>query len=214
MFLIPSRTQWRAWSLPSKLTAIGALLAFVSFGWYAVEKLYHLSPWSPRMATESGQRELSRRFEMIERALLARQTIIGTADSTLAQWMDISALNAWYDIGWAIVLTDGRIVRISNLTSSLSGQPQRVNWDTVKVIESNPTYVRIGLPEVKYLGIETPFYTTIRVEKNMSSPISLPPWKKDLSEKPGTPVKMELGAFGSDERGVLLLIGLRSSSSR
>ena len=39
MSLWPSRSQWRVWSLPSKLTAIGTLLAIVSLALYSVDVL-------------------------------------------------------------------------------------------------------------------------------------------------------------------------------
>ncbi len=38
MWLIPSRGQWRQWSLPSRLTAIGTLVGVVSLGLYLAEK--------------------------------------------------------------------------------------------------------------------------------------------------------------------------------
>lgn len=38
MYLIPTKEQWRRWSLPSKLTAIGAYLAIVMFILYFVDK--------------------------------------------------------------------------------------------------------------------------------------------------------------------------------
>jgi hypothetical protein len=40
--LWPSRRQWKSWSLPSKLTAIGTLLGVISLGLYAVEKSFHV----------------------------------------------------------------------------------------------------------------------------------------------------------------------------
>lgn len=127
----------------------------------------------------------------------------------IAEWMDIPALNAWYDIGWAIILTDGRVVKISNPTSSGSNGAPKVNWNTVRVFENTPTYVKIGLPEVKFPEVPVPFYTTIQVDKKGSGPILPPPWKRPMPEKASTPVQMELGAFGSDERGILFLMGLR-----
>ncbi|EJG1646726.1 hypothetical protein ABV436_000436 [Vibrio parahaemolyticus] len=38
--LIPSKQQWKAWSLPSKLTAIGTLVGVLSFCFYVFEKGY------------------------------------------------------------------------------------------------------------------------------------------------------------------------------
>lgn len=45
MSLIPSRSQWHAWSLPSKLTAIGTFLAIASLGLYGLEKSVHVKDW-------------------------------------------------------------------------------------------------------------------------------------------------------------------------
>lgn len=42
MWLIPSRGQWKQWSLPSKLTAIGALVGVLSLGLYVAEKSFGL----------------------------------------------------------------------------------------------------------------------------------------------------------------------------
>ena len=42
MTLWPNKKQWKAWSLPSKLTAIGALIGFVSLGLYITEKSFDL----------------------------------------------------------------------------------------------------------------------------------------------------------------------------
>ena len=42
MTLWPKKKQWNDWSLPSKLTAIGTLLGFLSLGVYLVEKTYKL----------------------------------------------------------------------------------------------------------------------------------------------------------------------------
>lgn len=36
-----SKKQWRNWSLPSKLTAIGAVLSAVSLGLYIIEKTFN-----------------------------------------------------------------------------------------------------------------------------------------------------------------------------
>ena len=38
--MIPSREQWTNWSLPSKLTAIGALVGVLSLGFYLAEKSF------------------------------------------------------------------------------------------------------------------------------------------------------------------------------
>lgn len=38
MLLIPSRSQWKDWSLPNKLTAIGTLVGVLSLGLYLGEK--------------------------------------------------------------------------------------------------------------------------------------------------------------------------------
>ncbi len=41
--MIPTKKQWKSWSLPSKLTAIGTLVGILSFGAYLFEKVYGLS---------------------------------------------------------------------------------------------------------------------------------------------------------------------------
>jgi hypothetical protein len=43
MSLWPSKQQWRQWSLPSKLTAIGALVGALSLGLYGIEKAFQLT---------------------------------------------------------------------------------------------------------------------------------------------------------------------------
>ena len=40
MSLIPTKKQWQAWSLPSKLGAIGTLVTILAFGAYVTEKTY------------------------------------------------------------------------------------------------------------------------------------------------------------------------------
>ena len=45
MNLWPSKKQWETWSLPSKLTAIGALLGLLSFGLYFLEKTFNVLEW-------------------------------------------------------------------------------------------------------------------------------------------------------------------------
>ncbi len=42
MSLWPNKKQWKTWSLPSKLTAIGALLGFLSFSFYFLEKTFNI----------------------------------------------------------------------------------------------------------------------------------------------------------------------------
>ncbi len=42
MILWPNKKQWDAWSLPSKLTAIGALVGFLSLSLYITEKSFDL----------------------------------------------------------------------------------------------------------------------------------------------------------------------------
>jgi hypothetical protein len=42
MSLWPSRQQWRQWSLPNKLTAIGTLLGVISVCFYGLEKVFQL----------------------------------------------------------------------------------------------------------------------------------------------------------------------------
>ena len=42
----PNKKQWNSWSLPSKLTAIGALLAFLALGFYLVEKVFNIVDWT------------------------------------------------------------------------------------------------------------------------------------------------------------------------
>ena len=46
MSLWPNKKQWNSWSLPSKLTAIGALFGFLSLGFYFVEKAFNLLDWA------------------------------------------------------------------------------------------------------------------------------------------------------------------------
>jgi len=43
--LWPKKKQWKNWSLPSKLTAIGALLGFLSFSFYFFEKSFNILDW-------------------------------------------------------------------------------------------------------------------------------------------------------------------------
>jgi len=42
MFLIPSRTQWKSWSMPSKLTAIGAYVGVVALALYLCELSFNV----------------------------------------------------------------------------------------------------------------------------------------------------------------------------
>lgn len=46
MSLWPNKKQWNSWSLPSKLTAISALLAFLSIGFYFAEKAFNILDWA------------------------------------------------------------------------------------------------------------------------------------------------------------------------
>lgn len=41
--MIPSRQQWKSWSLPSKLTAIGTLVGILGFAAYLIEKGYGIT---------------------------------------------------------------------------------------------------------------------------------------------------------------------------
>ncbi len=41
--MIPSKQQWKSWSLPSKLTAIGTLVGVLGFSAYLIEKGYGIS---------------------------------------------------------------------------------------------------------------------------------------------------------------------------
>jgi hypothetical protein len=43
--LLPTKNQWNTWSLPSKLTAIGTLLGFLSLGLYFLEKTFNVLDW-------------------------------------------------------------------------------------------------------------------------------------------------------------------------
>ena len=53
MNLLPSRSQWRSWSLPSKLTAVGTLLAIISLGLYGIDKSFYLKDWVINRILES-----------------------------------------------------------------------------------------------------------------------------------------------------------------
>jgi hypothetical protein len=44
--LWPNKNQWKSWSLPSKLTAVGALLGFLSFSFYFLEKTFNILDWA------------------------------------------------------------------------------------------------------------------------------------------------------------------------
>ncbi len=46
MSIWPEKKQWNSWSLPSKLTAIGTFLAFLSFGFYLAEKTFNIFDWA------------------------------------------------------------------------------------------------------------------------------------------------------------------------
>lgn len=52
--LIPTKKQWKNWSLPSKLTALGTLLAIITFGIYIVEKTYPVLKHIPKFWTEKN----------------------------------------------------------------------------------------------------------------------------------------------------------------
>lgn len=43
MKYVPTKKQWQQWSLPSKLSAIGVLLAIISLGAYIIEKAYQIT---------------------------------------------------------------------------------------------------------------------------------------------------------------------------
>jgi hypothetical protein len=43
--LWPSKKQWNTWSTPSKLTAIGTLLAILALGFYFLEKGFNICAW-------------------------------------------------------------------------------------------------------------------------------------------------------------------------
>ena len=46
--LVPSRQQWKQWSLPSKLTAIGALFSVLSVGLYFLDIRAFATRWFPK----------------------------------------------------------------------------------------------------------------------------------------------------------------------
>ncbi|MCU7843411.1 MAG: hypothetical protein KZQ93_06190 [Candidatus Thiodiazotropha sp. (ex Monitilora ramsayi)] len=41
--MIPSKQQWKSWTLPSRLTAIGTLVGILGFSMYLIEKGYGIS---------------------------------------------------------------------------------------------------------------------------------------------------------------------------
>ncbi|ASJ70342.1 hypothetical protein [Granulosicoccus antarcticus] len=51
--MIPTRKQWKSWSLPSKLTAIGTFVGLLSFGFYLIEKVHHHFKDFPSRADDS-----------------------------------------------------------------------------------------------------------------------------------------------------------------
>ena len=46
--LWPDNKKWKNWSLPSKLTAIGALIGILSLGLYIVEKSFDIFKWASK----------------------------------------------------------------------------------------------------------------------------------------------------------------------
>ena len=56
MTLWPKKKQWNSWSLPSKLTAIGALCGFLALGFYLAEKAFNIIDWVMQDDQESVMR--------------------------------------------------------------------------------------------------------------------------------------------------------------
>lgn len=56
MSLWPKKKQWTSWSLPSKLTAIGVLLGFLSLGFYLAEKTFNIVDWAMQDENQSVMR--------------------------------------------------------------------------------------------------------------------------------------------------------------
>jgi hypothetical protein len=64
MSLWPEKNQWNSWSLPSKLTAIGTLLAILSFGLYLAEKTFNILDWAAKENQQTMMRpEVSVAFQ-------------------------------------------------------------------------------------------------------------------------------------------------------
>ncbi|MDO6597841.1 hypothetical protein Q4512_13025 [Oceanihabitans sp. 2_MG-2023] len=40
--LIPTKSQWKKWTLPTKISVIGTVIGVLSFGTYAIEKTYNM----------------------------------------------------------------------------------------------------------------------------------------------------------------------------
>ena len=57
----PTKKQWQRWSLPSKLTAIGALLSIISFGTYAIEKSFQISQYFSKSRVSETEQDIAER---------------------------------------------------------------------------------------------------------------------------------------------------------
>lgn len=50
--MVTSKKQWRNWSLPSKLTAIGSVLSAISLALYLIEKAVHVPLEPPKQVPD------------------------------------------------------------------------------------------------------------------------------------------------------------------
>ena len=61
MKLWPTEKQWQGWSLPSKLTAIGALLAVMSLGIYIIKEVFQITQYRNHSRTSETEQNVAER---------------------------------------------------------------------------------------------------------------------------------------------------------
>lgn len=177
MNLWPSQQQWRHWSLPSKLTAIGTLVGIISLGLYGLEKAFQLRSliWSniaciieAKVSSDVMSRVYARGTLQPE---LKEQSLKPTSQELFYEWqVSLSANENARDISFEIhqLQTDDR-VSISPSIGILSEPSKRWYSGFPEPQRSKPDYL-LRTVQLSHLSPDAPS-TVVAVRRFLEKPL-------------------------------------------
>jgi hypothetical protein len=147
--LLPTKKQWEKWTLPSKLTAVGAYIAVISIVLWAVDK--HHSMQQQKHSEEIHEGELADQKEAFDSIKRDNETVLAAIKS-LKTRMEVAnrenkdSLIKRYPEGYCLfgISTKDVILPHKGILGRFS-----LDWSTARVDSTDKAVLKINLPDFR-----------------------------------------------------------------
>ena len=206
MILIPTKRQWKNWTLPSKVGYIGLILSIVAI------ILWFLNVWiqiqfgaSKKLQEQSlgKQNEISQQWKDILRQQEDIKNILLTKMNKIES-DNYTELIAKYPLGYVLFSIDHRNIIIPN--SSVLLKDYEIDWNSAKILSISEDEISIRLPTIIQTKKNISLFEVTFVGKRIIGVFDHP------MNIMGTKIVAEL--LEDTKEGIIALIGFKPASNQ